>query len=109
MIREGDGKMSNYTVGGNSEGFIALDKELRSSYVDSVEEQLEQLRTNTVNTLSAVWSGASYEEYIKDFNAAIEIVKKDIEAEYGDVQAKLVDLSNSIVQFDQDLYKSSLS
>lgn len=74
--------------------------QLKIDILTNMKKSLKTERDNIISKVSAGWVGKSEEKFEKQLKSTVETIIDDLEDEYKDLKARLIDLAN--FYYDQD-------
>lgn len=92
-------------IGISKRGMDEYKKSLKTIVLKNTGDKLDDA-DQLIEAIKAMWQGESCEAFLKDFKTARNNMKKDLEAEYEDLEARLNELEGNYFEQDRRLYDS---
>lgn len=93
--------IDNLTVGASLQGTVKYIEELKTGMINDVFKAID----NTDEVITAInncWQGESKDRFLSDFALVRETIKADLQKEYENVEAKINNLVNAILETDNN-------
>lgn len=90
------------SIGISSQGMDEYIEVLRISLLQNVKEQIDDV-TELETKINAGWQGQSRDRFLNLFEQSRNNVKDDLEAEYNDLVARLVELQQNYFAQDANM------
>ncbi len=96
-----DMALSDMTVGISEKGMEKYREDLKHDLLNTVIKEINDTKA-LESAINKNWQGVARDRFIDDFNDAREKIGKDLNKEYKDLSARLVELETNY--FAQDYY-----